>query len=400
MVRVSSVLGAVAPSLVAAAAAAGISGEQVVSYAPGNARPDYQIAGAALGSINGNSGFGAVNPFNPPFSSNDIVIIGEGGEMTLKLSAEVPANGRHVGVFVNNGFVSTSSTGTSTNPVATFATPQFPGAIVHVSQDGNTWKTLNGGNVIQFTSPTNAYLDTSISNYQQPLGTVSSSSSKPYLGSAADLGGKTYEQIRTALNGSAGGTWLDLSETGLPSVQYVKFEVPTGAGRMVIDAVSGLPAAKPVTAGEAIVSLSVGQGANTSNFVIDFGPQSYLFEYHYDGSPTTLDALRAIDAASDYDIATKSSAWGEFVLAHDFGGYHFSGEGLNGDDWWSHWVMGQSGWEWGQGGGNLLTDGSWDAFVWSDLQSTAPDVPVAVPEPAALALGGVAAASLVRRRRS
>jgi hypothetical protein len=46
----------------------------------------------------------------------------------------------------------------------------------------------------------------------------------------------------TLLNGSAGGTWLDVSGTGLSSVQFVRFEVPEGAAtRMVVDAVTAVP---------------------------------------------------------------------------------------------------------------------------------------------------------------
>jgi hypothetical protein len=44
------------------------------------------------------------------------------------------------------------------------------------------------------------------------------------------------------LDGSAGGTWLDLSSTGLASVGFVRFEVPQGADyRLVLDAVTAIP---------------------------------------------------------------------------------------------------------------------------------------------------------------
>jgi MYXO-CTERM domain-containing protein len=399
MFRPAALVGALAPFLLVPVAVAEIAASQVISYTPGDARSDYTTSASALGPVTRDSGYGAVNPFNPPFAASDIVIVGQGGQVTLELSADVPANGRHLGVFSNNGYVSTTTTGTTTNPVSTFATPQFPSAIVRVSQDGSTWKSLNSGNAITFTSPTNAYLDTNITNYYQPLGTVLSSSAKPYLGSADDLGGKTYDQIRTALNGSAGGTWLDLREAGLPSVRYVQFEVPSGAGRMVIDAVSGLPAAKPITAGQSIISLSVGAGAKTSNFVIDFGPQSYHFQVNYDGELDGYAALQMIDAASDYDLTATEYSWGAFVTGHDFGGYELVGDGSGNGPYWSHWVRGSQGWEWGMGISHPLTDGSWDGFVWSGLQATAPDLPIAVPEPAGLALAGLLGACMLRRRR-
>ena len=44
------------------------------------------------------------------------------------------------------------------------------------------------------------------------------------------------------LDGSAGGTWLDVSGAGLSAVQFVRFEVPAGTGaRLVLDAVTAVP---------------------------------------------------------------------------------------------------------------------------------------------------------------
>jgi hypothetical protein len=44
------------------------------------------------------------------------------------------------------------------------------------------------------------------------------------------------------LGGSGGGTWVDVTGTGLGSVEYVRFDVPAGAGdRLVLDAVTAVP---------------------------------------------------------------------------------------------------------------------------------------------------------------
>src|SRR5215216_4313944 len=64
---------------------------QVISYNQG-ATPStgFTTASAALGEperFTGESVFpGVVSPFNPPFRSNEIVSVGEGGQLTLRLS--------------------------------------------------------------------------------------------------------------------------------------------------------------------------------------------------------------------------------------------------------------------------------------------------------------------------
>jgi hypothetical protein len=226
------------------ARAAAIYADQVSAYTPGNANASFQNASSALGPITGDTTFGGLNPFNPPFSASHIVIVGEGGSLVLHLGQPV-VNGpaAKLGVFVNNGLVDVSADGSGQagSPPATFS--PLSRAVVSVSADPlGPFVPLNGGNSITFDNPTNAYLDTTISNYFQPVGTQFADQSKPFTGHLSDLAGETYSQIRMTLDGSAGGTWLDLSGTALPAVQYVRFDVPTGAGyRMVVDSVAGVP---------------------------------------------------------------------------------------------------------------------------------------------------------------
>jgi hypothetical protein len=103
---------------------------------------------------------------------------------------------------------------------------------VDVSADGNNWVSLNGGNPIAFDVPANAYQDSAAtipSNYFQPFTNgLSSLAGQPNLASTL-----------AAYGGSAGGTWLDISGTGLPDVDYIRFSVPsTDAFSFQLDAVT------------------------------------------------------------------------------------------------------------------------------------------------------------------
>src|SRR4029079_17384147 len=99
-----------------------------------------------------------------------------------------------------------------------------------------------------FDAPSNYYADlgASPSGTSTP-GSVVADASKPFTGHLNDFSGLDWTATKALLNGSAGGTWLDFSATGLPAVQYVRFEVPAGVSyRMVVDAVSAVP--EPATA--------------------------------------------------------------------------------------------------------------------------------------------------------
>lgn len=236
----------VSTSLVVAAlsgpARAVVTGSTVVSYQPGDAT-SFTDPAAAVGLPVGDTSFGALTPFNPPFKPEHIVIVGAGGGITLRLSAPVPTGGAgpEIGVFSNNGLIDVSPTGSGTagTPAATFSPPGS--ARVSVSSDGMTFVPL-GTDPFVFENPTNYYTDVTIDNFSAPLGNVAADFSKPFTGTLSSLGGLTYPQIVQLLNGSAGGTWLDVSASGLPTVEYVRFEVPAGgAQRLVFDAVSAVP---------------------------------------------------------------------------------------------------------------------------------------------------------------
>lgn len=224
------------------AAAAVISAAEVIDYQPGSAT-SFTNPAAALGLPVGDTSFGALTPFNPPFRDNQIVIVGAGGRLTLRLSSPVSAGGTEpdIGIFVNNGLIDVSpdGSGVAGTPAATFS--PLPAARVSVSEDGQTFVPL-GVEPIVFSNPTNFYTDVTIANYSAPLGSVIADFAKPFAGSLPRFSGRTYSDILRLLDGSAGGTWIDVSGAGLATVSFVRFDVGSAAGdRLVLDAVTAVP---------------------------------------------------------------------------------------------------------------------------------------------------------------
>jgi hypothetical protein len=221
---------------------------QVISYDHGGSASDgYQDPNSALGALNpiadpvfGNT---ILSPFNPPYRNTDIVIVGDGGQLTLKLQQLVSASatGPEIGVFVNNGLIDIDYPhGQNRTPAGYFSAP--PQAIVSVSANGTDFVPLSASPFL-FDAPSNYYADLGAdpSNTSTP-GTIVADMSKPFLGHLNDFSGLDWNATKALLAGSSGGTWLDFSATGLPAVQYVRFAVPTGATyRMVVDAVSAVP---------------------------------------------------------------------------------------------------------------------------------------------------------------
>jgi hypothetical protein len=243
-----------AVSLSTIAAAQANLADAITDYTPGSFAQTTYYSGytdpsTALGPINGDTGSGyALNPFNPPFDSSQVVAVGAGGQLTLHMASPVVTGAAALGVFSNSGLDDTSGgSGQAFNPATTLDEDYGetdPEAIVEVSPDDvdSHFAVLNSGNPIVFTNPTNAYLDSAISNYFEPLGTQLADQYQPFTGTLASFNGKTFDQIKQLLNGSAGGNWLDLSDTGYSQISYVRFVVPAGATYgMVINSVSAVP---------------------------------------------------------------------------------------------------------------------------------------------------------------
>lgn len=235
--------------------------DTVVEYAPGSPGDQftapYQNGGTpALGlpsTLDASFDPTNVTPFTPAYDSAAVTVVRPGGHITLHFAQTVSdAAGRDIGVFGITGLAAAGdSSGNSVFAAPGPATFSESAAIVSVSQTGapGSFVALNAGNPIAFNIPANAFLDTALT-YDSQFGYVSGAAGgslpanpfKPFNGSLSDFSGLSYSQMLTLLNGSAGGTWLDLAGTGLPSINYIRFDVPSTAQyQFFLDAVTAVP---------------------------------------------------------------------------------------------------------------------------------------------------------------
>jgi len=211
--------------------------EQVVSYNSG-AMPaiefgsglPYNVSPSTLGppeSFTGEGDFpSVVSPFSPPYLRNEIVSVGEGGQITLRLShfAIPQATVPEIGVFTNVGiFDSDYPNGLAGSPPITLG---IDSAEVSVSEDGLSWTSLGTQN---FDIPTNGYTDVT-SPFDTSPGSILADFQQPFTSALSDFGGLPYydaggSDMLELLAGSGGGTWLDISGTGLAKVGYIRFAV-------------------------------------------------------------------------------------------------------------------------------------------------------------------------------
>ncbi len=247
---VAAALSMVSPAFAAATA------DQVVAFNPGTETARVNSA-AALGEPDGltgeNSGFGAnvLSPFSPAFEADEIVRMrGEGAGITLRLSNfAVDTAGPELGIISNVGLIDTDfPNGEAGDPAGTFSAPRQ--AQVEVSEDGIDFISL--GTVI-FDLPADFYLDVT-DPFSSTPGSTPADLGKPFIGSLSDFNGLTYAEMKTLLDGSIGGTWIDIGPAGLSQVGYVRFTTVADNdfdfvldSLLVADAATGEPVPEPTT---------------------------------------------------------------------------------------------------------------------------------------------------------
>jgi hypothetical protein len=211
---------------------------RVVSYAPGLGHaPGYTHPETVLGEPSRVNPFGdAVEPFNAPYGTNQVLSIGEGGSLVIQFNRPVWNNARRPHgldfiIFGNAGFVITNDF--DPNTYEWIGTPATDGSMyganqgvtrVSVSRDGRHFFVLDTNQ-----APTLDVLYPTDGSGRFDLAV------DPTL-SSSHFAGATVEDIRELYRGAAGGaafnmTWARNSRgrrVSLGVIRYVKIEVLSG----------------------------------------------------------------------------------------------------------------------------------------------------------------------------
>ena len=209
--------------LAAPAPAGGLFAATVIDYHPGagvSLTNPYSAAGAPGGIVGAGSGFDSVySPFSPHFEAHELVQIGEGGALTLRLERTVITDGvrAEIGIFTNVALID----GDFPNGLnsGSFGADSVT---VEVSADGLSWASL-GDVACDF--PGNAFADSPSPFHPSPDDLTPADFSKPHGLRLSDLDGGTHAEILEMLDGSAGGTWIDTDAAGIPAVAYIRLSV-------------------------------------------------------------------------------------------------------------------------------------------------------------------------------
>ncbi|MFI4892166.1 MAG: GC-type dockerin domain-anchored protein [Phycisphaerales bacterium JB060] len=230
----------VALSFSAAASAQGLLdpwAAEVVQYAPGADVPaGFDDPASALGEPSRYTGVGAfpgvVTPFNPPYLAGEVVTIGAGGSLTVRLGtpaidAATNPFGVDLIVFHNGGYIDAAF------PEGVVGGTFFDGGSIEVSQDGVEFFSVAPAAEDHF--PTLGYLDLA-TPYTEVRGDVESDFRRP-VDPAIDPDGMGWDELLAAYDGSGGGVGVDIGAVGLIEVNFVR--ITAGDGETPdIDAVS------------------------------------------------------------------------------------------------------------------------------------------------------------------
>ena len=201
---------------------------EVIEYSPGADVPaGFDDPTTALGEPTRFTGVGsfpgAVTPFNPAFLTSEVVTIGSGGSLTLRLGTPaIDAATNPFGVdlilFHNGGYIDAAF------PAGVVGGTFFDGGSIEVSEDGVDFVPV--AMAAESNYPTLGYLDLPTPFTDVP-GDVPSDFRLP-VDPAIDPDGFDWDQLVDAYDGSGGGIGIDIGAVGLFEVNFVRITADDG----------------------------------------------------------------------------------------------------------------------------------------------------------------------------
>ncbi len=207
--------------------------DSVISYEEGvGGSPGYNSAAVAIGEPSRFTGEGiwpgVVSPFNPPWLADEIVSIGSGGSLVIAFDEPVidePANpwGIDLILFGNTGCIDNSYPNGVVGGLFS-----DDGGMVEVSADGKQWIEITTS-LSDGLWPTRGYIDSQ--PYDAVEGTQPTNFTMPVDPRLTldDVMGLNNDELAGLYQTSGGGTPIDLAETGLNEIYYVRISVATNS---------------------------------------------------------------------------------------------------------------------------------------------------------------------------
>ena len=203
---------------------------EVIQYSPGADVPaGFDDPTTALGEPTRFTGVGSfpgvVTPFNPAFLGSEVVTIGTGGSLTLRLGtpaldAATNPFGVDLIIFHNGGYIDASF------PDGVVGGTFFDGGKIEVSADGVEFFAIPGREA-ESDFPTLGYLDLA-TPFTEVRGRVPSDFRVP-VDPAIDPMGMDWGQLLAAYGRSGGGVGIDIASVGLSEVNFVRITAGDGA---------------------------------------------------------------------------------------------------------------------------------------------------------------------------
>ena len=230
--------------------------DTVISYDEGiGGSPGYNSAVASIGEPSRLTGEGVwpgvVSPFNAPWLAEEIVSIGSGGSLVISFDEPVtddPANpwGIDLIVFGNTGCIDNSYPNGVVGGLFS-----DDGGMIEVSADGKQWIEITTS-LADGLWPTRGYIDS------QPYDSVEGSQPSDFTMpvdprlSLEDVMGLNNDELVGLYRTSGGGTPINLAETGLNEISYIRISV--AANSKLSAEIDGMADVNPQTIGDVNVN--------------------------------------------------------------------------------------------------------------------------------------------------